>query len=130
LNAAEILIWFARRGYRMSLTKDGSRLSVEPALDDPKMIERVLAKKADIISFLKELGAPAATAHAFVALPEVSLDPERASRACCIGCVWELHGQPPTSSWQLLSDPGSVALIQAAAIVASATAEGVAGAAR
>jgi hypothetical protein len=127
LNAVDVLLWLSQRGHLISLTPDGSTIAIEPAIDDPKILARVRARKADIIAFLKELGAPAATAHAFVALPEVGNDPTIAPLACCIacGCVWEIHGRPPVSSWHLVDDPESVALVQAAAIVASAAAESV-----
>jgi hypothetical protein len=122
MTAAEVLEYLAGRSFRVGLTDDGERIRVEPAPTDATLLERIRARKPEILAFLRELGAPAATLHAFVCLSSSDTD-NVAEYGVCIACgiPWSMHGEPPISAWERVDDPNSV-LLQAAAIVCAASA--------
>ncbi len=121
MSAAQILRELARRGHTIGV--DGNNLLVKPPMS-AALTQRVKARKLDVIAYLRELGAPPATAHRFTAMSTADLEDVRALGVCIgCGCPWALHGEPPISAWRLVSDPDTVALVDAAAIVAGAAAE-------
>jgi hypothetical protein len=93
VTAAGIVAFLASRGHTIELV--GSDLMIRPELEG-RLISRVRARKLDIVAFLSELGAPAATAHVFVALRSADRESVR-DRGVCIACgiPWEIHGRPP-----------------------------------
>jgi hypothetical protein len=62
VTAAGIVAFLASRGHTIELV--GSDLMIRPELEG-RLISRVRARKLDIVAFLSELGAPAATARPF-----------------------------------------------------------------
>lgn len=73
MTAAGIVAFLASRGHTIELV--GSDLMIRPELEG-RLISRVRARKLDIVAFLSELGAPAATAHVFVALRSTGPHPQ------------------------------------------------------
>jgi len=120
-SAAEIVRFLASNGYRIGLSEDGVSLHVIPKLKTETLRQRVLARKPEIVSFLRELGAPAATLHIFVAAEDADEIAVRELGVCiACGIPWSLHGEPPARTWERTSNPDAVALIEATAIVQAA----------
>lgn len=118
MTAAGIVAFLSAQGFRVGLTADRQSIGLTLAPTDDRLRARILARRDDVLAYLRELTAPAATAHAFAAWTSADRKATR-ERGVCIACgiPWEMHGSPPIETWSVTDDPDSVALIQAAAIV-------------
>ena len=116
MSAADVVREVVRRGHTVRL--DGETLVVRPPMK-AELRERVLARKGDIVAYLRE-GAPPASLHRYVLWSGV-VDQDR---SVCIACGKPptLHGDGALDNALVVDDPNSVALIEASAIIASASA--------
>jgi len=123
MSAAEIVRYLIREGYGVKLDPDREHLQVEPKLATEDLRDRVLARKADILAYLRELDAAPVAQHPFTTVASADLESVRENGVCiACGCPWPLHGDPPLEFWRFVANANEVALIEAAAIVAVAAA--------
>ncbi|MGH7749028.1 MAG: hypothetical protein ACREQ5_30325, partial [Candidatus Dormibacteria bacterium] len=93
MTAAGILDDLTRHGYHVEL-RGPDKLAIRPPIADPKLRERVLARKPEIVAYLREM-LPPASAHRYVVAradePNMTL-PDDAGVCIACGLPWSLHG--------------------------------------
>jgi hypothetical protein len=117
MNAAGIVNYLSGRGFHLSV--DRSDLLVSPKIADVALRDRVIARKPDILAFLREHGGEwppqPASAHRFV-LWSGAKAPQLAACVAC-GVPVEMHGDDPLADALIVDEVNEVALVTAVAIV-------------
>ena len=116
MTGADILRWLETENY--SVRRVGTdRLAISPE-PTPEIVERVRARKADIIACLAEFELPPELAHAYV-LHSGAKNPEY---SVCLRCGYPppLHGEDPLESAITVDDANAAALLAVKAAVENA----------
>ena len=121
MTPAALVEYLLRRGF--SLRMNGEKIAVRPRPSD-RLAARILARKPEIIAYLRERSS--ATRHAFTTLALADLRKIQRYGVCiACGVPWSMHGEPPLRDWRFVDDPNDVALVDASGMLAALCAEAI-----